>query len=237
MFDSQLKHCKKLWCCIAMIVVIVFTLQGSAGLCDSLSIVKRIRSLTASISQRTNLSTSSTVTRPSFQSHTQLHKKLSPTHDVPQRRRDSVQSPTILSPFDFTDEDYAKFPVTYIGSAALDPPLTRQSVVEAINKFGEHGTAAGQAAVVKNSVDMQVSALGINLSDKKHKLFVNRNYPRKQLEGYCSHPTDDSYFAFASRRPGFSSSLKVHVFKRGSEPVEQILDAIQFWLEIDPVTS
>lgn len=217
-----------------LLYVNIMIMQGSAGLCDSLSIVRRIRSLTATLSQRTNLSSS--VTRPSFQSHTQVHKKLSPAHDVPQRRRDSIQSPTILSPFDFTDEDYAKFRLTYIGSASLDPPLTRQSVVDAMSKFSEHGTAAGQAAKVRNSVSMQVSALGINLSDKTHKLFVNRNYPRKQLEGYCSHPTDDNYFAFASRRPGFWSSLKVHVFKRGGEPVEQILDAIQFWLEIDPIT-
>ena len=179
------------------------------------------------------------MTRPSFQSHTQLHKKLSPAaNDIPQRRRDSIGSPTIVSPFDFTDEDYAKFVVTYIGSAALDPPLTRQSVLEAMNVFNERGTAAGQAAIVRNSVCMQVSALGINLSDKKRKLFINRNYPRKQLQGYCAHPTDDGYFAFASRRPGYSSSLKVHVFKRGgNEPVEQILDAIQFWLELDPISS
>lgn len=188
-----------------------------------------------SFSQRTHPSLTTT-TRPSFQSHTQVHKKLSPANDIPQRKRDSVQSPTIFSPLDFTDEDYAKFPVTYVGSAALDPPLTQQSVLEAMRVFDEHGTAAGQAAVVKNSIDMQVSALGINLSDKKHKLFVNRNYPRKQLEGYCRHPTNNDYFAFASRRPGFSS-LKVHVFKKGSESVEQILDAIKFWLEIDPITS
>ena len=181
--------------------------------------------------------TASSVTRPSFQSHTQLHKKLSPAHDIPQRRRDSVSSPTIFSPFDFTDEDYAKFRVTYIGSAALEPPMTQTSVVDAMNKFSEHGVAAGQAAVAKNSINMQVSALGINLSDKKHKLFVNRNYPRKQLAGYCAHPTDDSYFAFASRRPGYSTSLKVHVFKRGNEPVEQVLDAIKFWLELDPTTA
>ena len=212
-------------------------LQGSAGLCDSLSIVRRLRSLTNSFSQRTHPSTA-TVTRPSFQSHTQLHKKISPANDIPQRRRDSItQSPTIFSPFDFTDEDYAKFSVTYVGSAALDPPLSQQSVLDALRVFSEQGTAAGQAAIVKNSIDMQVSALGINLSDRRHKLFINRNYPRKQLEGYCTHPCDDNYFAFASRRPGYSSSLKVHVFKRGSESVPQILDAIQFWLEIDPTPS
>ena len=208
-------------------------MQGSAGLCDSMSFVKRLRSITMSLSQRTSLST---VSRPSFQSHTQLHKKLSPAHDIPQRRRDSINSPTIFSPFDFTEEDYAKFRVTYIGSAALEPPMTQRSVVDAMNKFSECGIAAGQAAVAKNSINMQVSALGINLSDKKHKLFINRNYPRKQLEGYCAHPTDDSFFAFASRRPGYSSSLKVHVFKRGSESVEQILGAVNFWLEIEPIT-
>jgi hypothetical protein len=127
--------------------------------------------------------------------------------------------------------------VTYIGSAALAPPLSQQSVLDALRVFGEQGTAAGQAAVVKNSIEMQVSALGINLSDRKRRLFINRNYPRKQLEGYCAHPCDDNHFAFASRRPGYSSSLKVHVFKRGSESVPQILDAIQFWLEIDPTPS
>ena len=214
----------------------LLSLQGPIGLCDSLGIVRRLRSLTNTLSQRTLVGVPS-ATRPSFQSHTQLHKKLSPANDIPQRRRDSVTSPTIVSPFDFTDEDYAKFHVTYVGSATLDPPLTQQSVVEAMNVFSERGTAAGQAAVVKNSVCMQVSALGINLSDKKRKLFIYRNYPRKQLEGYCAHPTDADFFAFASRRPGYSS-LKVHVFKRGgSEPVEQILDAVQFWLEIDPVAS
>lgn len=197
--------------------------------------MRRLRSLTTSLSQRTHPSTSA-VTRPSFQSHTQLHKKLSPANnDIPQRKRDSVvHSPTIFSPFDFTNEDYAKFSVTYIGSAALNPPLSQQSVLDALRVFSEQGTAAGQAAIMRNSIDMQVSALGINLSDRKRKLFINRNYPRKQLEGYCAHPCDDNYFAFASRRPGYASSLKVHVFKRGSESVPQILDAIQFWLEIDP---
>ena len=220
-------------------MIFFFLLQGSAGLCDSLSIVRRLRSLTSSLSQRTHASTSPSASRPSFQSHTQLHKKLSPANnDIPQRKRDSiVQSPTIFSPFDFTDEDYAKFSVTYIGSAALNPPLSQQSVLDALRVFSEQGTAAGQAAITKNSIDMQVSALGINLSDRKRRLFINRNYPRKQLEGYCAHPCDDNYFAFASQRPGYSSSLKVHVFRRGSESVPQILDAIQFWLEIDPTPS
>lgn len=96
--------------------------------------------------------------------------------------------------------------------------------------------AAGQAAIPKYAIDMQISALGINLSDKKHKLFVNRNYPRKHLVGYCQHPSDPNYFAFASPKPGFADSMKVHVFKRGTESTERILDAIKFWLEVEPIS-
>lgn len=190
-----------------------------------------------SLTGLTTNSTSYTATRPSFQSHTQLHKKISPTSDIPPRRRDSINSsPTILSPLEFTEEDYAKFSVTFIGSATLDKPLTRQSILDALAAFNESGTAAGQAAITKNVIDMQVSALGINLSDKKHKLFVNRNYPRKQLVGYCLHPHDSNYFAFGSPKPGFSNCMKVHVFRRGTETTEQILDAIRFWLEIEPIS-
>ena len=175
--------------------------------------------------------------RPSFQSHTQLNKKLSPVNDLPPRRRDSINtSPTIPSPLDFTDEDYAKFSVTFIGSATLNKPLTRHSILDALAAFNECGTAAGQAAITKNVIEMQVSAIGIILSDKKHKLFVNRNYPRKHLVGFCQHPNDVNIFAFGSPKPGFPSSMKVHVFKRGTESTERILDAIKFWLEIEPTS-
>ena len=140
--------------------------------------MRRLRSLTATLSLRTNLSTSA-VARPSFQSHTRLRKKLSPANDdVSQRTRDSiVQSPTVFSPFDFTDEDYAKFSVTYIGSAALEPPLSQQSVLDTMMVFSEQGTAAGQAAITRNSVDMQVSALGINLSDRRRKTLHQQKLP------------------------------------------------------------
>ena len=137
---------------------------------------------------------------------------------------------------DFTEEDYAVFAVTYVGSAALDRPLTRQSLLDALRVFEEEGVAAGKAAIAKHVVHMQVSSLGITLTDKKHKLFINRNYPRQQLEGYCINPTDSKYFAFASRRPGFPLSMKVHVFNTCVESTEQIADGIKFWLEIEPTT-
>ena len=135
-----------------------------------------------------------------------------------------------------SSRDYARFSVNYVGSAALELPLTPQSVLEAITVFNEEGVAAGQAAVQGNVIHMQVSSLGIDLTDKKHRLFVNRNYPRKQLVGYCVHPNDSKCFAIASQRPGFPSSMKVHVFRPVQEPTQQILDAIKFWLEIDPVS-
>ena len=198
-------------------------LQGSTGGCEGHGILKRLRSLT--IAQRSSSPTAS------FVSHTPLLKQPSSSRDQPQHHPGHV-----LSPLDFTDEDYARFSVNYVGSAALELTLTPQSVLEAITIFNEEGVAAGQAAVQGNVIHMQVSSLGINLTDKKHRLFVNRNYPRKQLVGYCVHPNDSRCFAIASQRPGFPSSMKVHVFRPVQEPTQQILDAIKFWLEIDPVS-
>jgi len=74
--------------------------------------------------------------------------------------------------------------VNYVGSAALDLQLSPSSK-EAIKAFSEEGMAGGQAAIPKNVIHMRVSSLGITLTDKEHWLFVNRNYPRKQLEGCC----------------------------------------------------
>lgn len=119
----------------------------------------------------------------------------------------------------------------------LDRPLSQQSILDALRAFEEAGVAGGQAAVQKNVIHMQVSALGINLTDKKHRLFISRNYPRKQLEGYCLHPTEPRCFAFASKRPGFVHSIKCHVFRQVQEPTRQIMDAIRFWLELEPVVS
>ena len=185
-----------------------------------------------SISHRTAVSLS-TQTHPSFQSHTSLRKQLSPASDIPAKKRDSVQNSLFVSPQNYTEEDYAKFSVTYVGSATLYLPFTKESVLDALKAFDEDGISAGQAAVTKNVIDMQISALSISLTDKTHKLFVTRNYPRKQVEGFCVHPKDTKYFAFATHRPGFPTSMKVHVFARGEEPSSQIVDAIKFWLEIE----
>ena len=208
---------------ILLLLAMSSPLQGSTGGCEGHGILKRLRSLT--IAQR------SSSPAASFVSHTPLLKQPSSSRDQPQHHPGHV-----LSPLDFTDEDYARFSVNYVGSAALELPLTPQSVLEAITVFNEEGVAAGQAAVQGNVIHMQVSSLGINLTDKKHRLFVNRNYPRKQLVGYCVHPNDSKCFAIASQRPGFPSSMKVHVFRPVQEPTQQILDAIKFWLEIDPVS-
>ena len=214
--------------------------QNSGG-CESPGIIKRLRSLTMS-----NRLATSVHSQPSFVSHAPLLRQLSPAHDVPQRKRDLVQTPSshslshahsVVSPLDFTEDDYAKFMVNYVGSAVMDRPLSQQSILDALRSFEEAGVAGGQAAVQKNVIHMQVSSLGINLTDKKHRLFVSRNYPRKQLEGYCLHPTEPRCFAFASKRPGFPHSMKCHVFRQVQEPIEQILDGVRFWLELEPVVS
>lgn len=206
-----------------------YTLQGTGS--DSPGLVKRIRLLTMSLSSRT-LSTPPTLTRPSFQSHTILRQHLSQVEDIPLKKRDAVQNSLFISPQSITEEDYARFSVTYIGSATLDIPFSKASVLDALRAFSEAGVAAGQAAITKNIIDMQISSLSISLSDRTHKLFVTRNYTRKQVEGFCVHPTLPKYFSFATLRPGFPSSMKVHVFESGVEPSSQIVDAIQYWLEI-----
>ena len=115
--------------------------------------------------------------------------------------------------------------------------LTQQSVVEAIQAFAESGTAAGGAAVAKNTVHLQVSSVGINLTDKSRKLFVHRNYPLKSVAGYCQHPSDPKLFAIASYRPGFPNIKRVHVFRCGEEPIRQVMDAIRYWLKREPVVD
>ena len=147
---------------------------------------------------------------------------------------ETVTAPTIISGMEFSEEDYVRFSVNYVGSATLDPPFTPQSITRAMQMFNQNGVAAGMAAVPKNTISMHVCALGINLSDKKQQMFVTRNYPRKQIAGHCSHQMDNHYFGFATWRPGFGD-LKVHVFMQVAEPVTQILDSIKFWLQIDPL--
>ena len=154
---------------------------------------------------------------------------------------ESVQIPggsTILpSPFDFSDEEYAKFQVTYLGSATQDYTLSQHSVEDALYRFSNKGTSGGQAAVVKNTISLQVSSLGINLTDKSKKLFINRNYPLKTIIGFCQHYSDNKHFAFATERPGFPNVKKVHVFQSLSVPPEQVISAMQYWLQMDPVVS
>ena len=96
--------------------------------------------------------------------------------------------------------------------------------------------AAGRAAVPKNVIQMHVSSLGINLIDKKHRLFVNRNYPRKQLAGFLRHPENEKVFAFASKRQGYPTGIKCHLFRQVQEPTQHILDTLQYWLEMEPTT-
>lgn len=103
--------------------------------------------------------------------------------------------------------------------------------------FKEGGVAAGKAAVAKNVIQMHVSSLGVNLVDKKHRLFVNRNYPRKQVVGYCRHGNDEKLFAFASIRQGYPDEIKVHMFRRLEESTEQIIQAFYHWLKLPPLPT
>lgn len=218
-----------------------FPPQNPALPSDNPGIVKRIRSLTSSISHLTTLSTTSPAgsTSPTFQSHMHPFPATPPTTtpDTNKKLHDLTPQLPGPSPQDFSDDEYARFPVTYIGSATQESALTQQSVVDAMNRFAAEGTAAGRAAVVKNTVLLQVSLLGINLTDKTHKMFIHRNYPCKSIAGYCRGQEDPKVFAFASHRPGYPNIVKVHVFQCGTEPVGQILDAMSYWLEVDPITS
>ena len=154
--------------------------------------------------------------------------------EVSSKRKNSVSNLASVAGGEFP-EDFARFSVHYVGSANLDPPFTADSVVKALRMFSESGVAGGKAAVPKNVVTMQVSASSIMLIDRKHKLFVNRNYPRKQIVGYCLHPQDHTYFSFATHRPGFDD-LKVHVFMQALEPLTQVQDSVNFWLQMDPIS-
>ena len=81
----------------------------------------------------------------------------SPTKDLPQWRRDLVQNFNVFLPLHFSEDDYARFSVNYVGSAALDLQLSPSSIIEARKAFSEEGMAGGQAAVPKNVIHMQVS--------------------------------------------------------------------------------
>lgn len=187
-------------------------------------IVKRLQSFTSSISQLTSSSTTtpSSMPSPSFQSHMQPA---------------TIPPSPIPSPLEFSEDNYVKFQVTYVGSATSDSPLTQHCIEDSLTLFAAKGMAAGQAAIIKNTISLQVSSLGVNLTDKSRKLFVHRNYPRKTIAGYCRDPVDSKLFAVISDRPGFANIRKVHVFRCGTEPVEQILDAIKYWLQMEPIKS
>ena len=159
--------------------------------------------------------------------------------DIPRKRKDGVTVPTINpSVSDFSEEEYVKFSLSYVGTANLPTPFTPQSILQALEAFNDRGVAAGMAPPIGNNniIGMYVSPLGINLSDKKQKNFVNRNYPRKSIVGYCRHPSDKRYFSFATLRPGFEEQLKVHLFIESSgQVVDQIMESIQFWLQIPAI--
>ena len=222
---------------------------------------RRLRSFTSSITQITSLSTSPasappSLPSPSFRSHmltgTQQDHTPSPSplstssQQSPGgggggggrsslRKKDSTSS--LTSPLDLGEDDYARFSVTYIGSATRDSPLTLHCIDDALSLFAEKGTAAGQAAVQKNTIQLQITSLGINLTDKSRKLFIHRNYPRKTIAGYCKHPKDGKLFAVVSNRPGFPNIKRVHVFRCGAEPAQQIMDAVEYWLQMKPIQS
>lgn len=177
---------------------------------------------------------SHTASQPTFVSHTPPPQSPPCTPGrTPDTSEDSIKS-TLLSPLEIPEEDFVRFSVTYIGSAVVQLPFSSTSLTRALAVFQEGGIAGGRAAVVKNVIQMHISALGINLIDKKHRLFVNRNYPRKQLAGYCRHPEDQKVFAFGSRRPGYPHEIKCHVFRQVQESADHILEAIHHWLELEP---
>lgn len=144
--------------------------------------------------------------------------------------------PKPLSSFESAESDHAKFSVTYVGSANIPGPFSSRLVSKSLEMFKEGGVAVGGASVPKNTIIMHISSLGINLTDKKQKMFINRNYPRKQILGHSLNPVEKEYFGFATSRPGFRDQIRVHVFSQLTEPVKQVVDAMIFWLDGPTVT-
>lgn len=196
-----------------------------------MSLFSRIRSFKGSGSSSSSSS--------SFQSY--VSTSSSHLLDIPRKCKNLITVPTIISTVtDCSEEEFAKFPVNYIGTANLLGHFTYSSITEALDAFQEKGVAAGKVppSSAKNIIDMYISSLGINLADKKQKMFVSRNYPRKQIVGCSQHLTDRKYFSFATMRPGFSDQLKVHVFMESTQDtVEQVMKSIKFWLQINPLTQ
>ncbi|XP_019851749.1 PREDICTED: uncharacterized protein LOC109581780 [Amphimedon queenslandica] len=213
---------------------------NETGLLSRLKSLRLQRSFSSHSSTSTSTSSSFAPHSPSFQSYLSSTSHVqSSLLDVPRKRKDGVTVPTINpSVSEFSEEEYVKFSLSYVGTANLQTPFTPQSILEALEAFNEKGVAAGMAPPIGNNniIGMYVSPLGINLSDKKQKNFVNRNYPRKSIVGYCRHPFDKRYFSFATLRPGFEEQVKVHLFIESSgQVVDQIMESIQFWLQIPPV--
>ena len=192
-------------------------------------LLHRLKTLT--LSQRSHHHTHSVKEPAKFYIPASTDSDSSPEHSLV--KKDDVAACTGVC---LTDEDYARFTVAYIGSTNTDPPFAQQAILDGLLSFSTHGVAAGQAAITKNSISMQVAALGITLSDQSHNLFVTRNYPRNQIAGYCMHPNLPGYFAFATRRPGFDT-LKCHVFKQLDQSCEQIMGSMKFWLEMNLTDS
>ncbi len=187
------------------------------------------------------VSTPSPLTSPiscsvsSFQSYLSSSQQISSSTvvDIPQKRKNSVILPkAATSSFDTADEDFAKFSVSYVGSANIDEPFNSDCILLALKKFEEGGVAVGMASIPKNTIIIHISSFGINLTDTKQKLFINRNYPQKQIIGHSVCPVNNDYFGFATVRPGFKDQLKVHVFCQLVEPVQQIIDTMTFWLNL-----
>ena len=124
----------------------------------------------------------------------------------------------------------------YVGSANLPGPFSSRLVSKSLEMFKEGGVGVGGASVPKNTIVMHISSLGINLTDKKQTMFINRNYPCKQILGHSLSPVEREYFGFATVRPGFRDQIRVHVFSQLTEPIKQVVDAMIFWLDGPTVT-
>ena len=154
-----------------------------------------------------------------------------PYMDMPSKTKDSIIFNDVSM-----EEDFNKFFITYTGTANLPSPFTSLSIVQALEAFDKKGESAGMATVAKNSIQMHISSLGIHLIDKKHKMFVSRNYPRNQIVGFSRHPYDPMYLGFATVRPGFHHQLRVHVFHETTHQlVHQVIDSMKFKLQMKPL--
>lgn len=133
-------------------------------------------------------------------------------------------------------EEYAKFTMTYIGSATLEGVVTGSTVFDALQAIEEGGVAGGAALVAKNQITFVTAANGITLVDPSEKMFFTRHYPKNQIEAFLRGPDRSNIMGFVTKVKGFENKIKCHLLAEAVEPLSRIFSAAEYWLQLDNET-